>query len=453
MRKIKGHLFFLLLGSMLPLFGGFSPCPPPPKTEQLTNDQQVAIEWANMTLQTILASPNNTPTYSSRALAYMGITMYESVVHSSPKHRSLARQLNGLTTLPQPETGQVYNWPLVLNAGQYYMLHKLYAHAPRYARAQVTTLYTTIAAQYSARESADVVERSTQYGWALASTIFDWSKTDGGHEGYTRNFDLNYQVPKGNSYWVSPKNVKSSGFPLHPTWGANRTFTPASGQLAVPLLIPYSTNPASTYYKEFATVFEKSKTLTNEQKEIALWWSDDPVLTFSPPGHSYNLATTVIKLAKANLVKAAETYARVGMCVADAFIHCWKCKYTYHRERPSTFIMANMAKDWKPYWPEPPFPAFPSGHATQAAAATTALAQLYGENFELTDSTHYGHPRDSVVPDVDFKPRHFKGFSQIAIECANSRFYGGIHTLLDNKVGLAEGKKVGSHVNALSWYK
>ena len=41
---------------------------------------------------------------------------------------------------------------------------------------------------------------------------------------------------------------------------------------------------------------------------------------------------------KVDVLKASETFAAVGMAVADAFINCWKTKYFYHVERPFNFI-------------------------------------------------------------------------------------------------------------------
>lgn len=453
MRTIVYCLFFLCLSSLFSFAYGFRPRLLASESTPVSPNSEVAVKWANMSLAVIKSSPNNSPTYSSRSLAYLGITMYECVVHSSPKHQSLAGQLSGLTDLPKPLPKQTYNWPLVLNAGQAFMLYKLYPHASLIGR--VDSLQTALAGTYAVNEKQDVIERSVMYGWALATAIFEWSKTDGGHEGYSRNFNPDYKFPAGKGNWVTPaegNRQSPSHFPLHPFWGNNRTFVPANGQLALPALQEYSTLPGSAYYKEHEAVYKKNLALTEEEKAIAVWWSDDPSHTAAPPGHSYNLATTTIKVMKPDLVKAAETYARVGMAVADAFINCWKCKYKYHRERPSTFVSATIKKDWKPFWPEPPFPAFSSGHSTQAAAAATVLTSQYGKRVQLTDSTHYGHPPDPVTG-VRYKPRRFKSFWDMAVECADSRFYGGIHTLIDNKVGLEEGKKIGNNIDALAWYK
>jgi hypothetical protein len=52
---------------------------------------------------------------------------------------------------------------------------------------------------------------------------------------------------------------------------------------------------------------------------------------------------------------------------------------------------------------------------------------------------------------VDFKPRSFHSFSQLAKEIADSRFYGGIHTPQDNEAGLAKGKIIAENILELHW--
>lgn len=196
----------------------------------------------------------------------------------------------------------------------------------------------------------------------------------------------------------------------------------------------------------------RKKALTQQEKEAAIWWSDDPEETFTPPGHSYYLATLAIRKTKPPLIKCAETYARVGMAVADAFRNCWKWKYQSFSERPNTYITEHIDRHWESFWPDPPFPAFPSGHAIQAAAAATVLTDLYGDNFAFTDSAHVGRKRDEIR-NTDFKARHFNSFLEVAKETADSRFYGGIHTPQDNLIGLEKGKIIANNINMLQWKK
>lgn len=411
----------------------------------------VATQWGQMTVRIMKETPNGSPTYGSRAVGYMGLTMYETVVNGSPKHKSLEGQLNGLANLPKIEKSKKYNWVLSLNAGQSYMLKQLYEHTSAANKTSIDSLEKVIYQSQIATTTEEVRERSVKFGQEIAQAIVEWSKTDGGYQGYKRNFDSTYQLPKGNGFWTAPPKGQSPvALPLHPYWGKNRTFAPENGVLPVPAMIPFDYKKDSPYYGQMYEVFMKRQTLTQEEKEIANWWGDDPSQTFSPPGHSYNLATIAIKSAKPDLYKAAETYARVGMAVADAFINCWKCKYTYHAERPFFFIFYNMTTLWELYWPEPPFPAFYSGHAGQASAAATVLTELYGRAFKFVDDSHVGRLKDEERL-VEYKARSFNSFWESALESANSRLYGGIHTCQDNEVGLAEGKKIGGNINALVW--
>lgn len=413
----------------------------------------MAVKWGQMALLVTARTPGNTPTYASRAFGYLGLAMYETTVYGIPNHQSLIPQLNITTNFSQPQTDSVYSWPLALNAGQAYLLKNLYEHTSSVNKTSIDSLETLLQRAYSDTLKPAVVARSVAFGRAVATALYEWSKGDGGHQGYKDPFPTDFKLATAPGSWVPPFDGQVAvRRALHPRWGGNRTFAPKNGKLTMPKPVVYSTSPSSAYYKLYDAVYTKNKQLTQPEKEIAIWWSDDPSQTFTPPGHSYNLATITIKTTKADLGKAVETYARVGMAVADAFINCWKCKYTYSNERPSTFIQANIDKTWFPFWPEPPFPGFSSGHATQSAATATVLSSLYGETITLVDNSHQGRPRDNFRG-VDFKNRTFTSFWATAEESAYSRFLGGIHTQQDNETGLAEGKTIGSNINQLQWLK
>ncbi len=416
------------------------------------SDKGLAARWADVTLHTIQFSYPNSPTYTSRSLGYIGLTMYESAVHGSPLHASVASQLNGLRELPQPEAGKEYSWSLALNAGQAFILRSLYPHASADVIAVIDSLESATMVSEMSSFSAETMNRSISYGRAVAEAIFEWSKTDGGHEGFQRNFDPDYQFPQGNGYWVPPVFGQSaSPFPLHPYWGSNRTFVSANANLPVPEPVPFSIVPSSEHYKLFQEVYSKRNSLTEEEKRIAAWWADDPTQTASPPGHSYNLATIAVTSAGSDIFTASEAYAKVGMAVADAFICCWKCKYTYHSERPFPYIRKFIDQNYLQFWPEPPFPAFSSGHATQSAAAATVLVSIFGENFPLVDNTY-----ENRIPDfenIPYPSRAFMNIQATASECAHSRLLGGIHTRQDNEKGAAQGNAIGENLVGLSWLK
>lgn len=448
---MKGKIFIKNILYLLFFSGLLFSCK---QNEKPPQDFELAAAWGDMTLYITKNTPANTPTFASRCLGYIGLTMYESVVNGYSEYQSVAPQLNGLGTLPSPQKGVEYNWMLSLNAAEAEILRSIYVQTSDDNKRKIDSLeqkFEHVIA--SAITDEAVVKRSITYGKTLAQKIFDWSKTDGGHRAYLKNFDKTLVFKQRPGCWQPPLYAQTfSHFPLHPHWGENRTFLAADSAIADPVFISYDTTPGSAYYNQFKQVYEEEKILTTDNKQAAIWWSDDPEETFTPPGHSYYLATLAIKKAKPDLIKSAETYARVGMAVADAFRDCWKWKYKYFSERPNTFIPAHIDPEWHSFWPDPPFPAFPSGHAIQASAMATVLADLYGDHFEFTDSAHAGRKRDEQR-NTDFVVRHYTSFWQVAEETANSRFYGGIHTPQDNEAGLIKGKEIGQNINNLKWKK
>ncbi len=418
------------------------------------SDQQLTAKWADMALFITKNTPSNSPTFASRGFGYIGLTMYESVVNSDSSYLSLNNQLDGLNELPKPLKSKKYHWQIVLNAAQASIIKNIYTQTSDANKLKIDSLEKELLAYYSKNiQDEESIQSSINFGKNIANTIFEWSKTDGGHRGYLRNFDKKMTYPNKLGSWKPPLYGQSfSHFPLQPHWGENRTFLSKNHTLIAPEFIPFDSIPGTPYYKQFLAVYEQGKKLTQAQKEAAIWWGDDPDETVTPPGHSYYLATLTLKQTKPNLMKCAETYAKVALSVADAFTNCWKWKYQFFTERPNTFIPKYIDQRWESFWPDPPFPAFPSGHAIQAGAASTVLISLFGDKMNITDDTHQGRNRDEVR-NVDFKVRHFTSFSQIAEEVAMSRFYGGIHTPQDNEAGLKKGKEIAENILGLQWKK
>lgn len=415
------------------------------------NEQDVALAWAKMSLNITQYTPANSPTFASRAFGYIGLTMYESVVNGYPLYVSMQGQLNELNKLPQPNSEVSYDWVLSMNAAQATILKKIYVQTSDENKLRIDSLEQVIHDQFSEALYDEVIKRSVNYGRSVAETIFEWSKTDGGHRGYLYNFDKEMKHPLRPGSWKPPLFSQSfSHHPLHPHWGENRTFLKANKDLPLPNVILYDTIPGSAYYQEFMQVYEKDKMLTKEEKEAALWWGDDPDVTFTPPGHSYYFAVLAVDQKRPALIECAAAFAKVGMATTDAFINCWKWKYYFFTERPNTFIPKYIDQEWESFWPDPPFPCFPSGHAIQAAAAATALESSFGKEFHFTDRAHEDRERDEVR-ETDFVIRSFDTFWEAAQETADSRFYGGIHTSQDNKVGLEEGRKIAQNIANLHW--
>lgn len=423
------------------------------KEQPKLSEKEVALEWANMTLFITRYTPSNSPTFASRAFGYTGLTMYETTVQGFPDYKSMGGQLTGFDQLPIADASKEYNWVLALNAGQSEILKNIYVQTSEENIQKIDSLEQVIYDQFTTDVDQQTAERSVAFGKKVAQTIFEWSKTDGGHRGYLKNFDKTMVHPDRPGSWKPPLFAQSfSHHPLHPHWGENRTFASKNKAIEDPKMIPYDTTPGSAYYKQFENVYLKDLELTQLEKEAAIWWGDDPDVSFTPPGHSYYFATLAVEGHDISLIETTQVYAQVGMAVSDAFVNCWKWKYQFFTERPNTFIPKYIDEEWESFWPDPPFPSFPSGHAIQAAAAATVLEHNFGKEFTFTDRAHEGRERDELK-ETDFVIRSFDSFWDAAQETADSRFYGGIHTQLDNEVGLEKGVEIAKNVYGLEWKK
>ena len=449
MRRFSARRVAQLVGLVLVLVLWAAACRPAvfaPSAERY--DAEVAVRWFDLSLDLVRETPGFTPPVASRAFAYLGVTLYETVQPGLPGHRSLVGQLNEFSSVPRVNWWAGYHWPSAANAALASLTRQLFPTASPADLTAVDTLEEELTERYLAEVDVATYRRSVAFGRAVADAVYAWSLTDGGHEGYTRNFPDNYIPPSGPGLWVStpPSYAKA----LQPTWGQNRPFVLPDGN-ACPAPPPpaYSEDPNSAFYAEAAEVYKVGLTRTPEQTEIAKFWADDPGLTSTPPGHWVAILNQVLTTEDADLGMAAQAYAKLGIAVADAFITCWRTKYDYNLVRPITYIQAVIDPGWNiPNITDavttPPFPEYTSGHSVQSGAAATVLSSLFGDDYAFTDDSH---------ADLGLPARGFASFQAAADEAAISRLYGGIHYRSAIEQGLTQGQCVGKRVLALQFLR
>lgn len=406
-------------------------------------DATVATAWFDLSLRLVEETPGFTPPVASRALGYMGVALYEGVVPGMPGYHSLAGRLNGLESLPQPNG--VVHWPAVANSALAEISRNLFRNTDPKLLNLISDLEESLTGEFRNRIDNDVFARSEEYGQAVAEAVYHWSKSDGGHEGFATNFPDDFEVPAGPGMWTpTPPDYLQA---LQPYWGDNRPFAlTAANDCPVTPHPAYSEDPGSPFYAEALEVYETVQQLSDEQREIALFWADDPGETPTPPGHWTSILNQVISEHNHSLDLAAEAYARLGMALADAFIVCWYEKYQYNLIRPISYIQQVIDADWNS--PEvtdpvitPPFPEYPSGHSVQSGAAAVVLTEFLGE-VAFTDRTHETR---------GLAARSFSSFWEAAEEAAISRLNGGIHYRAGIDFGVDHGRCIGEKVNAIAF--
>lgn len=412
-----------------------------PAAAQAPNDGDALRRWYHLVLRLVRHTPTYSPPVASRAFAYLGIAAYQAVASGSTSLVSLEGQINGLSTLPRRRPGESYSDAVIVQCVMAKAVRSFFGNTGPTGQRVMAATEKKLKAEVLAGVDATVAARSLAYGEQLIGAIIAWSETDGGAVIDNMGFPREHALTVGPGHWVPTSAIRQQQLPLLPRWGSNRSFAMPDGA-ACPLPPPpaYSEDPASDFYEEAREVYETVRNLTPEQEAIARFWSDDPMLSPTPPGHWIQIALDILSAENAGLDRSAEALMQLGVAVADAFIGCWNAKYQYDLLRPVTYIRKLIDAKWEPLLITPPFPEYPSGHSTQSGAAAVVLTRLFGENFAFTDTTH---ERDGL------KPRHFASFEEAAREAGISRLYGGIHFRAAIERGLEQGRCIGQHALAL----
>jgi membrane-associated phospholipid phosphatase len=407
--------------------------------------EEIMANWYTLLLNLVRHTATYSPPVASRAFAYVGVTAYEATASGDDHLVTLAGQLNGLQELPRREMGKAYDEGVVLNAALDAAIKDFFPNTGPSGQHVMAAHSKSMKAETAKGVTPDVVARSVAFGVKLEKAILAWSRTDGGAVIENLGFPKVYAVSKEPGHWVPTNSYQIQQHPLLPKWGKNRSFAMPDGT-SCPLPPPpaYSEDQQSAFFKQAKEVYDTKNNLTPEQKTIARFWSDDPGLSWTPPGHWVGIVLDLMQEKHLSAAKASEALAKVGIAIADGFIGCWQVKYEYDFIRPVTFIKKKIDPKWEALLITPPFPEYPSGHSTQTGAAAVALASVFGDAYAFDDTTH---ERDGL------SVRHFTGFWQAAEEAGISRLYGGIHFRAAVEQGLNQGKCIGAYAAKLRMEK
>lgn len=438
------YLFKLLI--LLVVVGFIQSCskdqPLPESQETETYPAKHLTDFYSLVCKITKNTPGFFPPQAARAYGYISIANYEAVRNGIENAVSLNTQLNGFSNypLPTPNADAEYNWAIASNAAVAKMMIYMYdKNLKNEDRLKIQDLESANLSLLSSNVSQDIIERSIAYGKSVADVIYDYSKTDGGHESYLAPFQLPYTVPNDPHCWVPTSATLN---PLSPKWGSNRPFLANNITKVQPTMpVAFSIEKSSEFYKEAMFVYNTVQNNSSEQIEIAKYWADDPFATCTPTGHTFAILTQILQEERVTLSKASVAYARMGIAENDAFIACWKGKYDYLLIRPVSYIQRYIDPSFKTVIGTPPFPAYTSGHSCEMGAGSRILTDLFTEGSGDYPFTDYSQLQ------FGFAARSFRNFDQLAEECAKSRLYGGIHYTFDNDKGLIVGKAIGDNVN------
>ncbi|MDB5283374.1 MAG: phosphatase family protein [Bacteroidota bacterium] len=397
-------------------------------------------QW-NQIITDIMVGDGFSPLLASRTYAYPNIAAYEILTHQYKGHPSLAGRANQLQVLPAPLQGKEYCFELSAVEAFARVSKKLV-----YREQGCDELLKKHLAFFKDSVALDdeVFARSVDYGDSVASAIIQWAANDGYAQ--TKASPKYLFSTEADKWQPTPPEYRSA---LEPYWFNLRTFTGQKTEdCLVPVTIPFSADKASDFYKLVKEVYDTSFKLSAGEKEITQYWDCNPDQEvfqghvpvprrqMSPTSHWMGIVTNACVQSNTGIMETAKCYAMVSIGIADAYICCWKQKYSTNLIRPVTYIKKYIDPDWMPLLVTPPFPEHSSGHSCISMAAAIVLTDQLG-NHPFVDS--------SVVP-YGLKAKKFNSFIDAAREAGISRFYGGIHYKTGIQAGTRQGEMIGNKV-------
>src|SRR6185503_6889693 len=233
-------------------------------------------------------------------------------------------------------------------------------------KAAIDSLEAVLKNEFLLTQSESLINRSSDFGKAVAIAVFNWSETDG-----YKNANNPYTIPTGAGLWKPTAPAFAN--PATPYWGNNRNIISGSiNSTHCVSPIVYSTEPASEFYQMVKEVYDASQNLTNDQKAMAMFWRDVPGV--SSPGHWLSILQQVIKQKGSDLTQAALAYALTGTATNDALITCFRAKYQHSLVRPITYIREVMGyTTWNSMLGTPAHPEYVSAHSSLSMAAARVM--------------------------------------------------------------------------------
>ncbi len=390
----------------------------------------VATDWYKLQLRMILqASPAKSNLAVNRLFGYAGISLFEASRFEIPDSKSLYGQLYEMPLIPAPEKNKKYSWVISANAALAAITRYLFPGANAANYASIDSLDKIYVDKITASEGTEVVSRSEAFGDSVASAIFNWSKSD-----LFNHASDPYTPPVYLGAWVpTPPAFAAAAAPYA---GNCRTFQHIFSEgTTPPPPFAYSEDPNSDFYKMVNNDYTISKSLTADQKNIALFWNDVGAgVGYTPMGHCISILTQILDNTNASLATADIAYAKAGIALWDATVVCWRSKFTYNQLRPVTYIQAHIDNTWLPLIGTPAHPEYPAAHAFITSSIMEVLSSVFGRHYSFTDHTYDFR---------SFPARNYSSFEDAALECGESRVYGGIHYQPSVDVGHAAGSLVG----------
>jgi hypothetical protein len=418
--------------------------------ESIVSDEttQLVVEWNGLFLKLDRYTFGMRPNATARALAYMHLAAYETVVDDMTDFTSNTSRLQTLT-IDSTQRANSIDLNIALNTCYAQVVNHFMYSTTSEVDGEIDVFKAMKENALAVNMSTELLEDSQQWGSYVAQQVIAYSQTD--IEGESQILEpqpISYEPPVGEGFWTYSADPERALFPY---WESVRTFVITADETSSNAPMAYSEDLNSDYFAQMIEVYSLNNTAKFEDNEdlwIAEYWSDDVEgLMMSPPGRQISIANQLIIQHDLNHETSLVLLLKLGFALNDAAVSTWADKYNYMVMRPNTYIQEFIDADYETNlyrfinWPNPSFPSYPSGHSSFVSAAGGVFINTFGNDINFTDRSHDGR--------TEFRgtPRQFNSISDMVEEAAFSRVPLGVHMRIDCSEGMRLGYEISEAVN------
>ena len=380
------------------------------------------------------------PPVSSRIYSYTSLAAYEAIRFEKEEVPSLVKDLHGFPQMPVPDKNKKYNYLLAATKAFFTVAEKI-----TFSADTLDNYQNKVLGDFKSLLDEETYDRSIAFGSSVGKGILERTKIDNYKE--TRGMPKFLGSEEEGKWRPTPADYLDA---LEPNWGKIMPLAlDSAAEIKCPAPPRYTLDKESPFYTAVNEVYQIGTHLTDEQREIAKYWDDNPFVLehsghlmfgnkkITPVGHWIGITGIASKMKNLDAVETAQIYAVTSIGMFDVIITCWREKFIRNVIRPVTMINDVIDHNWVPLLQTPPFPEHSSGHSGISAAAATILTNRFGDNFAFEDTSDLAY--------IGMR-RNFKSFVSAAVEASMSRVYGGIHYRTGVDAGAAQGRAVAAYV-------
>src|SRR4030095_3995104 len=170
-------LYVIVVMLLASLAGCVKDVPIPPTASEEKAD--VIFDWYKLIARIQLyTTPGIPPLQNFRSYAYIGVGLYESVQPGIRGAVSLSERLYQMPGMPQPDKEKPYLWGASANGALSSLAKQLLTGLTAANIASIDSLENAYYDRFKKHVPEAVVQRSAEFGKAIANSIYTWSTTD-----------------------------------------------------------------------------------------------------------------------------------------------------------------------------------------------------------------------------------------------------------------------------------